>query len=183
MSLKPASRNPKSHQVDTVLMSMGRFSYVSPMILDERTGRLVAGHGRLESLRKAKAEGKEPPDCIRVKNGDWFVPVVRGVAFVDDREAEAYLLADNQTTILGGWDDEELREIIERLGEADELAGTGFEELFEEQFGVEQDAPTPLIDHASELQKKWGTARGHLWQIGKHRCCVATAPQKQMSCG
>ena len=60
-SMKPAKRNPKRHQIDTVFESMKRFSYVCPMILDERTKRLVAGHGPLKSLLKAKAEGKEPP--------------------------------------------------------------------------------------------------------------------------
>ena len=165
-SLKPARRNPKKHQIDTVLASMGRFGYVAPMILEERTGRLVAGHGRLESLKRAEAKGNKPPDRIRVENGDWLVPVVRGVAFADDTEAEAYLLADNQTTILGGWDDTELKEIIASLEAEDALAGTGFEDLFEQ---VEQDDPTPLIDHAADLQKKWGTARGQLWLIGKHR--------------
>src|SRR5215467_9634623 len=101
--LKPATRNPKSHQVETVLASMERFGYVAPMILDERSGRLVAGHGRLESLKRAKLAGEEPPDRIRIAGDEWLVPVVRGVSFTDDREAEAYLLADNQTTILGGW--------------------------------------------------------------------------------
>lgn len=166
-SLRPANRNPKQHRVETVKASMCRFGYVAPMILNETTGRLVAGHGRLESLRKAKAEGKAPPTRIRVQNGDWLVPVVRGVSFADDREAEAYLLADNQTTILGGWDDDELHEIITALGKEDALDGTGFEHLFEQD--VEQDDPTPLIDRATELQKKWGTARGQLWLIGKHR--------------
>ena len=168
-ALKPARRNPKRHQIEAVLASMGRFGYVSPMIVDDRTGRLVVGHGRLESLRKAKAEGKEPPDRIRVQNGEWFVPVVLGVAFANDREAEAYLLADNQTTILGGWDDGELKRIIEELGNAGELTGTGFEDLFQEQFGIEQDDPIPLIDRAAELQRKWRTSRGQLWSIGKHR--------------
>ena len=91
-SLKPARRNPKRHHVETVQASMGRFGYVSPLILDERTGRLVAGHGRLKSLQKAKAEGMEPPDRIRVQNGEWLVPVVRGIAFADDREAQGVVL-------------------------------------------------------------------------------------------
>ena len=85
-----------------------------------------------------------------------------------DREAEAYLLADNQTTILGGWNDDELKEIIASLGAQDALAGTGLEELFAES-ELEQDNPTPLIGRAAELQKKWQTARGQLWLIGKHR--------------
>lgn len=168
-SLKPAKRNPKKHVIDTVLESMLRFGYVSPMILDERTGRLVVGHGRLDSLKKAKAKGQEPPERIRVKDGEWLVPVVRGVTFRDDSEAEAYLLADNQTTILDGWDDEELKEIIDSLGAVEALAGTGFEDLFREQSVIDQDDPTPLIDQAAELQKKWGTARGQLWSIGSHR--------------
>lgn len=29
--------------------------------------------------------------------------------------------------------------------------------------------PEAQIDKASELQKKWGTERGQLWQIGPHR--------------
>ncbi len=96
-SLKPAKRNPKKHHIETVLRSMDRFGYVAPMILNERTGRLVVGHGRLESLKKSKAEGKEPPTRIEMKNGDWFVPLEHGVSFSDEHEAEAYLLADNQT--------------------------------------------------------------------------------------
>lgn len=168
-ALKPATRNPKKHVVKTVLESMGRFGYVAPMVLDERTGRLVAGHGRLESLRRAQAKGQQPPQRIRVSYGQWLVPVVRGVSFADDREAEAYLLADNQTTILGGWDDSELQEIIERLGETNQLEGTGFADLYQEQYGVAQDDPGPLIDRAAALQKKWGTARGQLWTVGRHR--------------
>ena len=148
---------------------MSRFGYVSPMILDERTGRLVAGHGRLESLCKAKSEGKGPPDRIRVKEGDWLVPVVRGIAFTDDREAEAFLLTDNQTTVLGGWDDQELKKILEELGREEALLGTGFEEIYHDQLEVEQDDPTTLIDRAAELQKKWQTAPGQLWSIGRHR--------------
>src|SRR5687768_6272234 len=111
-SLKPAKRNPKRHAVETVLESERRFGFVSPPVLDERTGLLAAGHGRLDALRRAKAKGLDPPHNIRVSNGDWLVPVARGVAFANDHEAEAYLLADNQTTILGGWDDRELMEII-----------------------------------------------------------------------
>jgi DNA modification methylase len=169
-SLKPAKRNPKKHQTRAVIESMKRFGYVSPMILDERTGRLVAGHGRLDSLKKAKGDGKEPPGRIRKdKSGEWLVPVVRGVRFDNAQEAEAYLLADNQTTILGGWDDKALKTILQELERDSSLIGTGFDDLFDELQGVEQDDPTELIDNAAELQKKWKTAEGQLWLNGKHR--------------
>jgi DNA modification methylase len=168
-SLKAAKRNPKRHQVDLILQSMGRFGYVPPLIVDERTGRLVAGHGRADSLKLAKSKGQPPPDRIRVQGNDWLVPVIRGVSFTNDREAEAYLLADNRLTDLSGWDEEELRTIVEQLGTDGDLPGTGFEQMFEEQFGLEQDDPTPLIDRAAELQKKWQTSLGQLWLIGPHR--------------
>src|SRR5689334_9807248 len=73
-SLKPATRNPKRHEIETLLASMNRWGYVGLMILDERTGRLVAGHGRLEALKRAKEAGQKPPDRIRVVGGEWYVP-------------------------------------------------------------------------------------------------------------
>jgi len=43
--------------------------------------------------------------------------------------------------------------------------------------GPVDDGPEPDIDHAAELQKKWGTARGQVWAVGNHRlmCGDATA--------
>src|SRR5205814_8419441 len=33
----------------------------------------------------------------------------------------------------------------------------------------------PQIDKAAELQAKWGTARGQVWEIGKHRLMCGDA--------
>jgi DNA modification methylase len=174
--LKPAKRNPKRHETGALISSMERFGYVAPMILNERTGRLVAGHGRLESLRRAKTEGKEPPERVRVQNGEWLVPVLRGVSFENDSEAQAYVLADNQTTILGGWNDAELNEILEQLSVDSGLEGTGFEHLFE--VAVQEDDAASLIDHAAELQQKWNTGTGQLWGIGPHRLLSGNSTSK-----
>jgi len=168
-SIKPAKRNPKRHDTKSILASIGRFGYTSPMLLNEGTGRIVGGHGRRDALKAAKAAGQAPPERILVKDGDWWVPVYRGIRFANDTEAEAYLLADNQTTILGGWDDKELKEILASLEADGGLVGTGFEDLFRGQFELEPDDPSQLIDRAAELQKKWQTAHGQLWSIDKHR--------------
>ena len=47
--LKKAPRNPKAHS-DDIKTSIGRFGYVEPIVVDERTGCIVAGHGRREAL-------------------------------------------------------------------------------------------------------------------------------------
>ena len=125
-ALVKAPRNPKRHRLDAIGASVQRFGFVSPLILDEATGRLVAGHGRLDALAAAKAAGAPPPGRLRAEAGEWLVPVVRGVAFRDPAEAEAYLLADNRLTMLGEWDDGVLLETLRSLHAAEALDGTGF---------------------------------------------------------
>jgi hypothetical protein len=91
----------------------------------------VAGHGRKEAYEGLKVAGKPPPARVRVApDGDWLVPVLRGAAFKDDKEAEAYLLADNRVGELGGWDDLALADMLVELSPSDGemLAGTGFDQ-------------------------------------------------------
>lgn len=122
--LVPADRNPKRHDQATLGASISRFGYIEPIVLDERTGKLVAGHGRLEQLRSRASAGEEPPEGVTVDaDGNWLVPVVRGWASADDAEAEAYLLAANRTTELGGWDPNLLADALEA---SPNLDGIGF---------------------------------------------------------
>jgi hypothetical protein len=113
-------RNPKLHSAEDIQGSIARFGYVQPIVVDERTGRIVAGHGRLDALMALRAGGKQAPSRVAVdpESGEWLVPVLRGVGFADEREAEAYLLADNRTVELGGWDEAELGAMLDGLREA-----------------------------------------------------------------
>lgn len=111
-ALQRAPKNPKAHALDVLRQSMSRFRYTEPVIVDERTGRLLSGHGRLEELERAKAAGEPAPDRIVVKGDEWFVPVVRGIATQNDDEAAAYLIADNQSVIARGWIDPILAEVL-----------------------------------------------------------------------
>lgn len=121
-------RNPKEHDLPSLRRSFARFGFVAPILLDEGTGKIVAGHGRLDSLLEAQRAGAPAPDRIEVRNGDWFVPVVRGVAFKSPEEAEAYLIADNRLTMAGGWDEEALAGVLGDLRKAGGLEGIGFGE-------------------------------------------------------
>jgi hypothetical protein len=124
--IREATRNPKAHADATIRESISRFGYVEPMVLDERTGQLVAGHGRLSALRVAKQAGQAAPQGVQADGEEWLVPVLRGWASRSDVEAEAYLLASNKLTEAGGWELSGLAKMLEELGAADALDGTGF---------------------------------------------------------
>ena len=88
--LKPADRNARTHpkkQIQQIAASMKRFNVVNPLVADE-SGRLIAGHGRLEA---AKLLGLK------------FVPVIQ-LANLSDAEARAFMLADNKLAQNAGWD-------------------------------------------------------------------------------
>lgn len=71
-TLQIAPRNPKRHALDALGASVNRFGFTEPIILDERTGRLVAGHGRRETLLKMRDAGQTPPAGIRAEGGNWL---------------------------------------------------------------------------------------------------------------
>ncbi len=127
--VRPADRNPKRHDHATLAASVRRFGFVEPMVRDERTGRLVAGHGRLDELRMARARAPQsPPDGVRIEAGAWLVPVLAGWSSRNDSEAEAYLVASNRTVEAGGWDETVLTDLLsdlEPLG-PDAFEGIGY---------------------------------------------------------
>ena len=126
--LRPDPRNPRTHKAAELRKSFGRFGYTNPIMLDERTGLIAAGHGRYELLTAMKAEGVAPPEGVICEYDDegeeWYVPVVRGWASRDDDEALAYLIADNRQTELAEWAHPELAELLQPISETDRgLAG------------------------------------------------------------
>lgn len=122
-----AEKNPKKHAHEDIQKSIGRFGYVEPVVLDERTQRLVAGHGRVQALRAAKVKGEQPPQGVEVNDrGEWLVPVLRGWASRSDTEAQAYLVASNNLTTKGGWENAGLAELLREFEVQAALDGTGF---------------------------------------------------------
>jgi ParB-like chromosome segregation protein Spo0J len=117
--------NPKAHDHATLGESFDRFGFIDPIILDEGSGKIVAGHGRRERLLQMKDAGMPAPGRVRVReDGEWLVPVLRGITFSSEHEAEAYLLANNQTVIKGGYDEGPLAEMLQRHSE--NLSGLGW---------------------------------------------------------
>lgn len=126
--LAGADRNPKAHALADISNSIRLHGFTVPVLRDERTEQLVAGHGRLEALRRIRNENHPAPEGIEVRGSEWLVPVIRGWGSLDDRHAEALLVADNKLTETGGWENRGLAELLEDISDysSDLLSSTGF---------------------------------------------------------
>lgn len=144
--------NPKDHDLGALHTSMDKFGYVEIPVLNETTGKLIAGHGRIETLMQKKQAHMNAPERIEVRADDWYVPVQRGVAFKTDSEARAYLVASNRLTILGGWNEPALAELLEGLRSEEEAlmhaAGYSDEDLETLLFDL-----SPKFDPVSESEQ------------------------------
>ncbi|MFJ6771639.1 hypothetical protein ACIQOV_11835 [Kitasatospora sp. NPDC091257] len=198
--VRPAARNPKGHDDDGLDRSVEQFDFTEPGLLDERTDRLVAGHGRYETLARRRDAGKQAPDGVVVTaDGTWTVPVVRGWASRDDAHAEAYLIASNNLTTAGGWDGEGLAAMLSDLEQVDPelFAATGFDHaqidaMLEDVAagGQADDAAEAEDDGAAEPEQlnrgdllalagvtvgepEHQVETGQVWELGEHRLVVA----------
>lgn len=113
--------NPKKHDIHGITAAIERFGFVDPIVIDEKSGKMVAGHGRLESLAGMKGRKKPVPKRIIEKDGEWYAPVLRGHDFENEEEAEAFLVADNRLVEIGGWHKEREREILRKHLDEDEI--------------------------------------------------------------
>jgi len=176
-------RNPKKHDLNVLEQSIRRFGFVQPIVVDQSTKKLVAGHGRLEALVRMKEQGGIPPGRIRVdgRTGGWLVPVLRGVQFSNEREAEAYLVADNRIVELGGWDDSLLVDMLREMQAVEvDLSGTGFsaESIVEMISAMGGDKEVVEDEGPGELSEEPVMKPGDLWELGAHRliCGDSTDP-------
>jgi len=119
--VRPAKRNPKQHDIPKIVASIRRYGFRAPPLEDAATGRIAAGHGRKEAVEFIKAETPaEVPDGVKLaEDGEWMIPVVVGMAFASEAEAEEYLLADNRLVELGGWDDKVLAPMLQQMAKRD----------------------------------------------------------------
>ena len=125
--INEAAMNPKGHDDEGIDASLDRFGFVEPLTIDERTGRLVAGHGRLARLRHRAASGGERPAGVELDGmGRWLVPVNRGWASANDAEALAVGVALNRLTERGGWQPDPLAAVLVELRDGPGLIGTGY---------------------------------------------------------
>jgi hypothetical protein len=125
--LQGDERNPREHDTATTMAGLGRFGYAAEAIaVDERTGKLVAGHGRVAALRALQEAGAKPPANVRTRAGRWLVPVQHGWSSKDDAQALFAIVALNAGE-RAGFDDAKLLGLLERI-EGDGFEGLGFDQ-------------------------------------------------------
>lgn len=118
-------RNPKAHDLGALHQSYGRFGFLDRVVINEVTGHLLAGHGRVDALQQRKVRGYEPPVNIsEAKDGMWLVPA--DWVSVPEELEEAALLALNRVGE-GEWDEPDLVEVLSDLAATEGLEGTGFD--------------------------------------------------------
>lgn len=116
-SLKAYDGNAKRHDnrnVEAIAKSIEEFGFRNPIIAwhnEDGVPEIVAGHGRAAAAKRLRIE---------------TVPVV----FVDDlsdAQRRMLTLADNQTTLMTGWDFDQLNEEIDALSDLFDVTSFGFE--------------------------------------------------------
>lgn len=137
--LLPHPGNPKTHKTAMIGASVGRFGFVEPIVVDGRTGLMIAGHGRAETLRELRAQGGDAPEGVELRDGVWMVPVLSGWASADDGEALALLLALNRAGELGGWDSLLLGDALTAVSADELLPFTGFTDADVRRLGADDD--------------------------------------------
>lgn len=166
---KPARQNANRHTqrgLRALEQSIREDGYVAPITV-AADGEALDGSARLETVADVmdtepiviRHDGTRPIIAIREDIPNADTDIAKRIALRANRVAQIDL--DWNPDVLLAMPDE----LIGSLWEPEELSALG------DAWAKEQkpEAPEPQIDKAAELQAKWGTATGQLWQLGEHR--------------
>jgi hypothetical protein len=166
-------RNSKDHDDEHLAKSVDAFGWVELIVLDERTGQIVSGHGRRDRLKMMRANGDDPTplvddDSLRIdEEGRWLTPVTVGWASRDDAHAEATSIALNRVGE-GLWNRDTLSTALDDLLDKGYGDAIGFSPMDLDDLRLSL-APPALEDLAEQLGKHdptdaWPTFRVRLPQ-------------------
>jgi hypothetical protein len=154
-AIHPDPANARLHperNLEAIKASLTRFQQVEPLLLQKRSGRLIAGHGRLDAMRALGWKDAEVVDLD-----------------VDDATATALAIALNRSGETATWDVAALTRLIDSLNDEFPIGDLGFDQkalddLLSEitPIEVEQDEVPAPPDAAI-------TRTGDVWVLGRHR--------------
>jgi ParB-like chromosome segregation protein Spo0J len=140
--LKPHPKNPRQGDLAAIRRSLDANGWFGAVLAQKSTGFILAGNHR---YRAACQRGLETIPVLSID--------------CDDRTALRILLADNRTSDLAQYDDAWLSELLGQIRDADDLAGTGFDDaalgelLRSLERNLEGDAPAD--DQRDELEERF----------------------------
>lgn len=156
--LKPYKKNSRTHdesQIKQICESIKEYGWTNPVLIDEK-GMIIAGHGRVEAGKKLDI--KEVP-CIVLSN-------------LTEAQKKAYIIADNKMALNAGWNEELLKNELEKLKELDfdlELTGFNIDEL-DELFKEDEEEKEVIEDNFDVEPPKEPKAKlGDIYLLGNHR--------------
>jgi len=106
--LKPDPENARKHDernLDAIRKSIESAGVYQPIVVQAKTMRIIAGHGRYEVFQ---ADGIDPAPCVLLQVGD--------------AKAREIALRDNRTAELAEWDGEKLQKLIDSLDDEFQLS-------------------------------------------------------------
>ena len=163
-SLKAYDGNAKKHDnanIEAIANSIEEFGFRNPIIAwhnEDGIPEIVAGHGRAAAAKRLRIE---------------TVPVV----FVDDlsdAQRRMLTLADNQTTLMTGWDEAQLAEELDALSDAFNVDDFGFE-----QIGIDEPDPADLDECEPNEDAQDRVMEGELWRMGEHVLLCADSTKQE----
>jgi hypothetical protein len=154
--LIPYASNPRTHsdaQIAQIAASIREFGFTNPILVDAEQG-IIAGHGRVLGARKL---------------GMTLIPTVE-LAYLTEKQRQAYIIADNKLAENAGWDPEMLRLELGDLKLAGyDLALTGFGELELASLLADKTKGLTDPDDAPSLPEHPVSQTGDMWLLGRHR--------------
>ncbi len=159
--IKPNPKNPNKHppeQIEALCKQIEYQGWRHPLIVSDRTGLLIVGHGRLAAAKKL---------------GLSQVPVAKQ-PFESEEQEYAFMVADNGIALWADLDLKAIGEDILPFGPEFDLDLLGLKDFVldpsEKYDGDADDVP--------DTPKEAKTKRGELWTLGKHRLLCGDATDK-----
>jgi DNA modification methylase len=163
-SIETHPRNPRSGDIAAIAESLRRFGQQKPVVVQESTGWVVAGNHVLLAARSL----------------DW-TEIAANVVELDDAMATAFMLADNRTADLGGYNDALLAAILAEQAAAGNLEATGYnvDDVAALVAAAGLDAPRDL-DSCPDLPApaERRPRPGDLFELGRNRLLVGDATRE-----
>lgn len=150
--ITPNAKNANQHtpeQIERLMKLIDYQGFRNPLIVSNRTGFLIAGHGRLEAAKKLGMEK---------------LPVIYQ-DFENEAQEYSYLISDNEISRWSSLDNDAVFSELKNL-ELDDIELLGIEDF--EIPEVEILDPQTDEDEVPEVENPI-TKRGDIWLLGKHR--------------